>query len=103
MDNHIEIKLRIKIFKDNNYFIAYSPELQIATQGKTKKEVKKRFEERASIFIEMALEKGALEKRLHELGWKNVKNEPVPPKEVTVPMELLMAKECNSMNYHYAF
>ncbi|MBU0765677.1 MAG: hypothetical protein KJ607_12660 [Bacteroidetes bacterium] len=101
MDAHIEINLNVKIFKENDYYIAYSPELQISTQGNTYNEVQKRMKERISIFFEMALEKGILGKRLKELGWTIMKKEHIPPKEVTVPIELLMAKKCKGINYKY--
>ena len=67
--SHIEINLNVLVAKDGDYFIAFSPELQIATQGKTRHEVEKRFHERVTIFVEVAIEKGTLKKRLQELGF----------------------------------
>ena len=103
MDAHVEINLEVKIFKENDYYIAFSPDLQLSTQGKTIKQVKKRFEDRIAIFIERALETKTLEKRLKKLGWGNIRHEPTPPKDVMVPRELLMAKQCESMDYQLIY
>lgn len=103
MDARIKINLKVQIFKESDYYIAFSPELQIATQGKTIKEIKKRFQDRIAIFVERALETKTLEKRLKNLGWENIKHEPIPPKEVVIPRELLMAKHCKSMDYPLAY
>lgn len=99
----IEINLRINIFKENDYYIAFSPELQISTQGKTLKQVKKRFGERISIFVERAVETKTLEKRLEKLGWENIRHNPTPPRDVIVPRELLLAKKCKSMDYQLSY
>jgi len=96
------IHIKVKIFKENEGYIAFSPELQIATQGSSIEQVKKRFEERISIFVDRAMETGTLEKRLEKLGWEVKRKKPIPPKEVTLPTELLHAKECESMDYDYA-
>ena len=50
--------MEVNIFKENNYYIAYSPDLEIATQGKTVKQVKRRFKERLAIFKEGTVKKG---------------------------------------------
>jgi len=47
----IEIQILVNVFMENDYYIAYSPDLQIATQGKTEAEVEKRFAERLDIFF----------------------------------------------------
>lgn len=103
MNSHIEINLKVKIFKENDYYIAFSPDLQIATQGKTIKQVKKRFGDRMAIFVQRALETKTLEKRLKKLGWENIRHDPTPPKDVMVPRELLMAKHCKSMDYQLIY
>ncbi|MBA7538768.1 hypothetical protein ES705_31045 [subsurface metagenome] len=97
-----EFKILVNIFKENDFYIAYSPVLQIATQGKTEKEVKKRFEERLNIFFEKAIEKGDLQERLEKLGWQVSGKKMNPPKEVNVPLELLAAQRCKSTNMSYA-
>lgn len=99
MDTHIEINIEVKIFKENDYYIAFSPDLQLATQGKTIRQVEKRFEDRMAIFIERAIETKTLGKRLKKLGWENIRHKPTPPKDVMVPRELLMAKKCKSLDY----
>jgi predicted RNase H-like HicB family nuclease len=97
MDKHIKIEIKVKIFRENGAYIAFSPELQISTQGESVDHVKQRFEERLSIFIERALETDTLRKRLEKLGWSFSEEQPLPPEEVTIPKELLNAEECENI------
>ncbi len=101
----IELKILVKVFTENDYFIAYSPELQISTQGKTVEEVKKRFSERLDIFFSIALEKDNLHERLRSLGWVIQEKNPkklIPPENFQVPRNLLMAQQCTSEQFSYS-
>jgi len=102
---NIEIGLNVKFFKDGDYYVAYSPELQISTYAKSVDEVKERFTERITIFFERALESGDIHERLTNLGWKFV-GKPykaiLPPEDVTVPLELLAAQQCEGEKISYA-
>ena len=64
METQVKINIIVKIFKEGDYYIAYSPQLQIATQGHNQKEAQKRFNERVQIFLERGIETGTLHKRL---------------------------------------
>ena len=98
----IKLEILVNIFKENSYYIAFSPVLQIATQGKTLREVNKRFGERLEIFFESAIEKGNLEDQLQKLGW-NVQDKKInPPNEVNIPTALLASQKCKSTNFSYA-
>ncbi len=93
MGKHIKIKLQVQIFKEGDYYIAFSPDLQIATHANSFEQAKLRFEERLQIFLERAEETGTLEKRLRKLGWTTSKRKkPMPPAEVKVPREILNAQ-----------
>lgn len=97
----LEINLIVKLFKEGDYYIAYSPELQISTQGNSKRQAKQRFAERLQIFFERSIQTNTLEDRLKSLGWNIEENE--PPKQLVIPRELLKAKECQSFAHNFAF
>ena len=102
----IKIKLLISIFKErkDGEYIAFSPELQVATQGSTIAQVKKRIKERIEIFFEMAVERGDLIEKLKDLGWIGQEREEIkPPKSVSVPIELLAAQDCRKIHQQYSF
>jgi predicted RNase H-like HicB family nuclease len=73
------ISLPVSFLKEGEYFIAYSPALDLSTSGKTFEEVKRRFEEVVQIFFEELSEKGTTEETLSDLGWQRVQKEWVPP------------------------
>ena len=72
--------LPVDISQQGRRFVAYSPALDITTSGKTKREVKKRFEELIEIFFEELKEAHTLEDVLKELGWKKVRKQWQTPK-----------------------
>ena len=76
---HFEVSLPVSILKEDKYFIAYSPVLDLSTSGKSFEEAKKRFGEVVQIFFEELLEKGTLEEVLSGLGWQKFKKEWTPP------------------------
>lgn len=63
----ITVNLVLQVFKDGDYYVAYSPELDFSTYAKTKNKVLSRFGERLDIFIEDALSKGTLDEQPIEL------------------------------------
>ena len=90
----------LQIFKDGDYYVAYSPELEISTYAKSKKLVEERFKERLEIFIDSGLSKGTLHKNLTDLGWvvdesKKIKHL-IPPEKVTIPTYLLKNRKWES-------
>ncbi|OHA47587.1 MAG: hypothetical protein A2541_02150 [Candidatus Taylorbacteria bacterium RIFOXYD2_FULL_36_9] len=72
--------LPITIMKQSKSFVAYCPILDISTAGKSEKDVKTKFVELVSIFIEELVEAGTLTEVLSELGWKKSQNKWTPPK-----------------------
>lgn len=76
---NLKVSLPISFLKEDKYFIAYSPVLDLSTSGKTFEEAKKRFDEVVEIFFEELLEKNTLDKVLKELGWQKVQNNWSPP------------------------
>jgi len=73
------LKLTVNYSKQGKRYVAYAPALDIATSGRTEKEVQKRFNEIVSIFFEELHEAGTTEDVLSELGWKKIKKQWQPP------------------------
>lgn len=73
------VRLPVSIIKEGNYFIAYTPALDLSTSGKSFEEAKKRFNELVSIFFEETFKKGTLDEALQDLGWKKVRRKWSPP------------------------
>lgn len=48
---HFEVQLPVTIFREDKYFIAYTPALDLSTSGKSYSEVKKRFDEVVKFFL----------------------------------------------------
>ncbi len=83
LKNNLSFNLQVLITKQNKRFVAYTPALDIATSGKTEKEVKSRFAELANIFLQEIIEAGTAESVLEELGWKKVQKKWTPPKIIS--------------------
>lgn len=57
------------IRKENGWYIAHCPPLDITTQGKTESEAKKNLAEASELFVISCFERGTFEQALRELGW----------------------------------
>ncbi len=73
------LQLKVNISKQGRRFVAYAPALDIATSGKSDKEVKARFNELVGIFFEELHNAGTTDEVLSELGWKKVLKQWTPP------------------------
>lgn len=65
--------LTTKIWKSGNHYVAYVPELEVASQGKTREQAEARIKEAVSLFLGTAKKLGTLKKVLGEAGF-NIKN-----------------------------
>lgn len=79
----MSFNLPVIITKQNKCFVAYTPALDIATSGKSIKDVKNRFVELAEVFIEEIVEARTVNEVLSELGWKRVQKVWTPPKIIS--------------------
>lgn len=61
--------LTVKTWKEGKHYIAYTPELDIASQGKNIEHAEKRLNEAVGIFLEEVKRKGALKDILKSLGF----------------------------------
>ena len=81
--NKLLFNLPVVITKQNKRFVAYTPALDIATSGKSQKEVRARFVELANIFFEEIIAAGTVNDVLSELGWRKVQKKWSPPQVIS--------------------
>lgn len=82
---NIKLKVPVNITKEaNGIYVAQTPAFEIATQGKTIKQVRERFEELVSLFIEELVDTNKLDEALISLGWLKKDSSWCPPKSVEV-------------------
>ena len=79
---NIVLKIPISILKEGNRFVAYTPVLDLSTSGRSIKSVKKHFSEIVEIFFDELLKKGTMDDVLTDFGWKKIKKQWTPPKEI---------------------
>ncbi len=79
---NIALKIPVSILKEGKKFVAYTPVLDLSTSGRTVKSVKKNFSEIVEIFFDELLNKGTMDEVLAGLGWKKIKKQWTPPKEI---------------------
>lgn len=65
----MRLLLTIKIWPEGKHYIAYSPELEVASQGKTPKEALRKVQEAIEGFLEEAKKMGTLEDILRSSGF----------------------------------
>lgn len=76
---NLEVNLPVSVFREGEYYIAYTPSLDISTYAKSFDKVKERFEELVQIFLQELVESKKVDEVLSDLGWKKDKKEWVPP------------------------
>ena len=64
------MEVDVVILKEDEYFVAYCPALELSAYGKKEKEALASFKNEINIFIEETAKKGTLEKYLLKQGWK---------------------------------
>jgi hypothetical protein len=79
----ISYQVPITIIKQGKRYVAYSPVFDLSTSGKSTKDVQKKFQEIATIFLEEIIEMGTIDDVLTELGWKKVQKKWTPPKVIS--------------------
>jgi predicted RNase H-like HicB family nuclease len=61
--------------KENGWYIAHCPPLDITTQGRTEAEAKRNLAEASELFVVSCFERGTFEQAIRELGWSVGSNE----------------------------
>ncbi|OHB21826.1 MAG: hypothetical protein A2939_01885 [Parcubacteria group bacterium RIFCSPLOWO2_01_FULL_48_18] len=64
-----QLLLTTKVWQEGNYYIAYTPELDVASQGKTYDQAQRRLKESVTLFLETAKKRGVLRQILREAGF----------------------------------
>ena len=67
--NIADVELDVLMLKEDDYYVAYCPSLDLSTYGKSVKQAQRSFEKNLDIFFEETSRKGTLEKVLLKLGW----------------------------------
>jgi len=80
---HLSYELPVSITKQGRRFVAYTPALDISTSGKSVKDVQKRFQEIAALFLEEIFDSGTASDVLTELGWQKMQKKWSPPKIIS--------------------
>ena len=90
MEAHLEIRIPVVVFKDedDDIWYAYSPVLEITGYGENEDEAKASFEIVLQETIEYMVTHDTLEAELRRLGWKKAKGRQTPP-----AMETLLKKD----------
>lgn len=65
----MKLFLTSKIWKEGKHYVAYNPELEVASQGKTFKEAERMLKEAITLFIQAAKKIGTLNQVLKESGF----------------------------------
>jgi len=65
----LPVDLSVLMLREDGYYVAYCPALDVSSYGDSEEEAQKAFQEAVEIFIEETEKKGTLEKVLLKLGW----------------------------------
>jgi hypothetical protein len=76
-ERFLEVKLSVRTFKDNGWYIAECPELDLADQGKTKRKSIENLHRMVIFSLIEAIETGHIEPMLKKLGFNKIEV-PVP-------------------------
>jgi hypothetical protein len=75
----IDVVLMVAIFKEDKYYVAYCPALDLSSYGLSAKEATKSFSEMLNLFFKETKRKGTLERLLLKYGWTLKQTEFRPP------------------------
>ena len=68
------VKAEFKFFgvikREDGWYIAHCPALDITTQGRTEAEAKRNLAEASELFVVSCFERGTFEQAMRELGWQ---------------------------------
>jgi predicted RNase H-like HicB family nuclease len=66
----LEIALTVEVWKEGQTHVAYAPELDVSSCGKTASQAKSHLREAVFLFIEEAAREGTLQEMLREAGFE---------------------------------
>ena len=65
-----KINVEVIIVKEDEYFVAYCPSLELSAYGDSKESALRSFDKEVKIFLDETHKRGTLEKYLLKNGWK---------------------------------
>lgn len=68
-DNRYNVNVDVIIVKEDDYYVAYCPSLDLSAYADSIEKAKRAFEKGLEIFLEETAKKGTFEKILLNLGW----------------------------------
>jgi predicted RNase H-like HicB family nuclease len=84
----MRLYLTIKIWQEGKHYIAYCPELEVASQGKNQEHALKRIKEALEGFLEETKKMGTLDEILEKSGFVRKKKEWQAPVISISPLEV---------------
>lgn len=78
-----QFSIPVIIWKEDSQFIAYSPALDITTQGDSVEDAQSMLSDAAEGFFEVIMEQGTMSEVLTSLGWKQISKQWYPPQLVS--------------------
>lgn len=84
-DANVRVQVILISFKEDNYFIVYSPHLDVSGYGVTEEEAMDSFNNSLKQFLDYTTNKKTLHKELTNLGWELKKGTPKKPKKINAP------------------
>jgi predicted RNase H-like HicB family nuclease len=66
--------IHIDIYREGEWFVAFSPALDVSSYARSEAEAVSRFREALALFLEDTQQKGTLEQVLTGLGWRKRRN-----------------------------
>lgn len=84
----MQLFLTSKIWKEGKHYVAYNPELGVASQGKDFEHAQKMLQEAISLFLETSKDVGTLDRILKESGFVKKLNKWSSPVITMSPFEM---------------
>ena len=86
----MKLFLTYKVWREGKHYVAYSPELEVASQGKTREAAERMIKEAIRLFLDSARKKGTLSEILESAGFVRKERRWLAPSISISSMEVLM-------------
>lgn len=86
-----KIQVDVLTFKEDKYFIAFIPALNISSHSTDEKKAVKQLDSAIKLFFDHWVKSGKLDEKLNSLGWTAQPNKQLKPSEnnIHIPLSLL--------------
>jgi|ERR1035437_1241868 nitrogen fixation protein len=89
MKNSLALNIDIFVVKEDKYFVAFCPALDLSAYADTSKKALESFKTEVKIFLDETHKLGTLEKYLLKNGWRLQQSKYEPPKQSITKIERL--------------